>query len=421
MFPRCQVRDLSDIPAGMTGRMITKEKYLVAPAKISRAGNVQKYTARELGLDKSKGMDGNKIIRLYRPSEEVFKSDAVASFDRKPLTDGHPPVDVTADTWKDYAIGDVHGVTVAGDCLSAQVIVRDAAAIKAVVDGKAQLSCGYEFDLDMTPGTAPDGQEYDGIQRAIDGNHVAIVDSARAGAGIRIGDRRITTGDSNMITRVIDGITLTFSDETQASVIEKVVKDANARTTAAVEAKDAAEKKAVAAETALGAATKAATDAKTAHDAKVKELEAKILTPEQQTKLVADLTAVIGDAKAIVGDEFKPEGKSIPAIRLEVLTHVIAKDEALKKIALTVLDGMEPAKVDETIARLAFKAVVAARGAGGEIDPAQRQAADEINRALAGDGNPASDGEMSAYELFKFRETHRGMTPEQFAKAEARA
>jgi hypothetical protein len=72
--------------------------------------------------------------------------------------------------------------------VAANVLITDEDAIKDAEDGKTQLSCGYTCDLDFSPGVTsgidgvPDGLRFDAIQRNIVGNHVAIVDKARAGA-----------------------------------------------------------------------------------------------------------------------------------------------------------------------------------------------------------------------------------------------
>lgn len=182
---RCKARDFYELPSS---RETTPQGFLRAPAKIARTG-VQPYSSRELGLD-----GGDKILKLFRPPEEVAKS--ARSFESVPMADEHPPGDITADNWKLLAVGDVRDVSMDGDFLAACVIVRDADAISIVRDGKAELSCGYSFNLDMTPGVTPAGEPYDAIQRDIEGNHVAIVDRGRAGSRVRIADRN--RGDQDM-------------------------------------------------------------------------------------------------------------------------------------------------------------------------------------------------------------------------------
>jgi uncharacterized protein len=172
-----------------TSRTSTSEGYLVAPAKIARTG-VQVYRARELNLP---GVDGNKEIRMFRPPEEVFSPISMATFEDKPLADNHPADGITATNWKALAVGDLHDIEADGRYLRARVIVRDKAAIDKVNAGKSQLSCGYLFDADMTSGISPEGEAFDGIQRRIRGNHVALVDVGRAGREVRIADAALST------------------------------------------------------------------------------------------------------------------------------------------------------------------------------------------------------------------------------------
>jgi hypothetical protein len=166
-----------------SSRERTSEGFLRAKAVVARVG-VQSYLPRELG------MDGTKPIRLYRPADEVFAADAIASVEDKPVTDNHPREDVTASNWKDLAKGHVRNAVARTQdgLLSARVTVSDAALIRAIDSGKDALSCGYDFTFDGTPGVTPDGQPYDAIMRQIRVNHVAVVDKARGGPSCRIAD-----------------------------------------------------------------------------------------------------------------------------------------------------------------------------------------------------------------------------------------
>lgn len=74
------------------------------------------------------------------------------------------------------------------------VTVVDEDAIQAVNAGKTQLSCGYNCELDFTPGVF-DGEEYDAVQRNIIYNHLAVVDRGRAGTQVRI---RLDAADAVM-------------------------------------------------------------------------------------------------------------------------------------------------------------------------------------------------------------------------------
>ncbi|MDD0873422.1 DUF2213 domain-containing protein, partial [Xylella fastidiosa] len=77
----------------LTQRRKTPEGYLIVPARFARTG-IQHYAAHELGLS---GADPQRVIRVYRPPEEVFAAEAIASFDGRPITDEHPDEEVTAE------------------------------------------------------------------------------------------------------------------------------------------------------------------------------------------------------------------------------------------------------------------------------------------------------------------------------------
>ena len=186
---RVRITDLQQLPA--TSREITSEGYLRAGARITRTG-VFLYRAGEFGLQ---GADADKPIKLYRPDAEVFSPATIASFEGCTVTEDHPAGGVTSHNWRSVSVGDVAHVRPDGEYLAADILVKDSSAIRAVLSGKCLLSAGCNFEIDWTPGQAPDGAEYDGVAINIVGNHVAIVDSGRAGSEVRIRDHRIT-GDT---------------------------------------------------------------------------------------------------------------------------------------------------------------------------------------------------------------------------------
>jgi len=112
----------------------------------------------------------------YRPPEEAFKADSLASLQGKPITIGHKAF-VTA--------GNAAQVSPVGSVLSAGR--QDGEGIRADIviynlDTSArELSCGYSLNLDETPGVTPNGEHYDAIQKDIVYNHIAIVARGRAG------------------------------------------------------------------------------------------------------------------------------------------------------------------------------------------------------------------------------------------------
>lgn len=134
------------------------------------------------GIFEYRNADGS-IRREFRPHDEVMKAESLQSFLGKPVTLKHPNEPVTADNAKQLAVGSILSEGKAdGENVRADVIIYDKATIES---GKRELSCGYAVDLDMTPGEY-NGQKYDCIQRNIRINHLAVVDSARAGRQARL-------------------------------------------------------------------------------------------------------------------------------------------------------------------------------------------------------------------------------------------
>src|SRR5258708_7088735 len=85
----------------------TKDGYMTAMPRVARTG-VQLYYGAELGLADSDPRY-KKILKVYRGEDEVFATDSMASYAYKPMTDDHPPVNVSVDNWKDYARGQMSG------------------------------------------------------------------------------------------------------------------------------------------------------------------------------------------------------------------------------------------------------------------------------------------------------------------------
>jgi hypothetical protein len=165
---------------------ITKDGYLVATPRVARTG-IQLYYGRELGVT---GRDASKVFKVYRPEKEVFSKDSMASYAYKPVTDDHPPENVTVDTWKQYSRGQMAGdVARDGDFIRVPMALMDGGLVKKYKDGKAELSMGYECELVWQPGTDPKTSEtYDCSMKDIRINHCAVVDAARGGQDLRIGD-----------------------------------------------------------------------------------------------------------------------------------------------------------------------------------------------------------------------------------------
>ncbi len=134
------------------------------------------------GVFEYRRADGS-ITRELRLPEEVFHKDSMESFANAPLTIGHVP-QVNPDNWGAVSVGHVIGAPKQdGHLLAGDVAVMRRDAIAKVETGELkELSCGYEVELDPTPGEW-NGERYDAIQRQIRGNHVALLPEGAGRAG----------------------------------------------------------------------------------------------------------------------------------------------------------------------------------------------------------------------------------------------
>jgi hypothetical protein len=130
-------------------------------------------------------------VREFRPPEEVFNPESLASLAGAPLTIGHPRGGVvTASNWSALTKGHVgDSITPDGNFVSAPVRVQDAETCNRVDAGDyPEMSCGYTADMDDTPGEW-EGQKYDCIQRNIRYNHLALLPRNTSRAGPEVGIR----------------------------------------------------------------------------------------------------------------------------------------------------------------------------------------------------------------------------------------
>ena len=152
--------------------------------------------------------------REYRPKEEVFKEDSLATLSDAPVTNLHHGM-VDASNWRRVAVGAVSGSARedAGKVV-ADLVIQDKTTIALIESNeRREVSCGYECDLEWTPGQTPGGERYDAIQRNIRYNHVALVPRGRAGREIALrldseGNQTLTQNDrksSQMDFEIING------------------------------------------------------------------------------------------------------------------------------------------------------------------------------------------------------------------------
>ena len=212
----------------LTKSETTDEGYLKVWCKAARVGT-QLYTRG----------DGAQV-REYRPEEEVAKPESLASFGMKAVTMGHPPVLLDSGNTKVHQIGHAGSqIRFTDGFVEVALLVTDRDAIERIKRGDAQeVSAGYRVDFDPTPGVTPQGESYEGVQRNIRVNHIAVVPKGRAGRDVRLildsCDRNDavawseTPSNSPVFTMAritLDGLDLELPAET-AGAVQSFVKEA---------------------------------------------------------------------------------------------------------------------------------------------------------------------------------------------------
>lgn len=305
-----------DTTSQIDGMRITPDGYLTGTVNCARIG-AQTYLRSELGLM------GDGTITVYRPEDAVFSEDSMKTYVGKPVTMHHPKEAVTADNWKDHAIGTVGTRVIrSGEMVQVDIAVMDGSAIKDIQAGTRQISMGYTTPIKIGDGVAADGTEYGAIQTGpIRINHLAVVPRARGGDKLRIGDSADTPWGAVPIETMdhqtqeakmkitVDGITIDATEQS-AQVIDKMQGKITAMQ-ADVAAKDAA---LATKDGELGA--KDATIA--AKDAEIKALKDAAPTGAVLDAMVAERATLIATATA-VAPTLKCDGMSNAQIKQSVV------------------------------------------------------------------------------------------------------
>ena len=366
--------------AKLAGIRKTEDGYLVARVKCARTG-IQYYNGDELGrpdLDR---------VALYRPEGEVFAKDSIHTYAGRPVTNNHPPVQVDASNWKQYACGDIgEDILRDGEYVNVPITMMDQALINDYEAGKKEISMGYKHNVEFTDGIAPCGTPYQAISRNLRMNHLAIVDRGRAGHECRVGDSNpvkwgvspITINDDE-VTKVtiktqsviVDGLKVETTDQ-GAQAIEKLqtvitAKDSELTTQSADHAKALAAKD-------------AEIDAK---NEEIKKLKDSALDDAQIDAKVAQRAALIGDASLIAGD-----------------AELKGSDDDVRKIALTAALGADSIEGKDS-AYINARFDIAVEDAKSKQDAGngstfQKAVAD--SKGSNKGGQPANDNGQSEYE-----------------------
>ncbi|WP_300396415.1 DUF2213 domain-containing protein [Henriciella sp.] len=300
--------------------------FLEANARTARTG-VQVYRGSEMGKPEL------ATVNVYRDEAEVFSKTSLQSFSKIPITLDHPASGVNADNWSKLAKGTTGDEVLRdGEYLKIGLKITDAEAVKAVSDGKRELSVGYSTNIVWEDGVAPDGTPYQARQTAIVADHIAIVSRGRAGSECRIGDddphswgicpvvenherkESVMTDKTTQIIR--DGLPVNVP-EAAAPIIQKMFADADKAIADLQKQLDTANQTVKTKDTELGK-----------KDAEIEDLKSKQFDDAKLDQMVADRADIVAKAKAIAPN-LKTDGVSNADLKKQAVAAKLG-DEKVK-------------------------------------------------------------------------------------------
>ena len=341
--------------APITGTETTEEGFLRVWCRAARTGT-QLY----------RRADGTQV-REYRPEEEVSDPDCLSSFGMKPATYGHPPVLLDSANTKTYQVGySGSQVRYSDGFVEVALVVTDKDTIEKVKRKDAtEVSAGYKVEFDPTPGVAPNGESYDGVQRNIRTNHIAIVPRGRAGPEVKLLMDRMDAADavscaefteppSKLMASVkLDGLELDLPVEA-ATAVQSFARDVERQLSAATQANEELQTKL---DAALEEIETLAYDKETAvgrADALDEQVEA--LTKAASERNDADIDArvqarmdMLYSVAPAFDDEYDFSGRSDAEIysdAFERLTGSAPREDAAPEYIQGVVEGVLAARAD---------------------------------------------------------------------------
>ncbi len=277
------------------------------------------------------------IRREYRPPEEVFKPESLKTLVDAPVTHLHPNEGrVDATNFSRLSKGHVSTDVAPEDekFVGGTVVVQDA-DIVSLVDQKAlsEFSAGYGCTIDATPGTTPDGEPYDVVQRNIKYNHVALLPRGQGRAGSEVSLRLDSNGHQVMPLPTKDTkMDLTPEElaalKTLAAAAPKLIAMAEAGAPAAAPVLDSPAPAPAPEASAPPAAAPAAEPEKKLDS---KEEAPKGPTPEEQERFVMDSIEIRDKAREVLGKEYSFAGKSNREVMGDVILRVDSKFDVKSK------------------------------------------------------------------------------------------
>jgi hypothetical protein len=162
-------------------------RMFVPDCNLSRS-NVSPYFGREIPNFEQLGLGADSIYHLYRDADAL--AAAAKNTNSVPLMMQH--VASTADQPnKPYIAGTVSNFRYrhATGHLVGDLSIWDAEAIRVIEnESQRELSAGYRYVPDMTPGWTDDGESFEGSMLEIAINHIALVETGRVGPDCMVKD-----------------------------------------------------------------------------------------------------------------------------------------------------------------------------------------------------------------------------------------
>jgi hypothetical protein len=353
----------------------TPEGYLRCDASIGRVG-VFEY----------KRPDGS-TRREYRPAEEVFAPESIASAIGKPATDLHPGL-VTSKSVRALRVGGpLDTPRQDGTHLVVRMQIEDAPAVEAVEAGKRQdISSGYVVREDHTPGVHPVYGAYDLVQRQIRYNHFALLPPGAGRQGRDVALRLDAQQESSQACVIVLDANDTVCDTLDNQAPIAPAEEKKTMLFGTVEIKlDAKDEAVISAHVAKLEADKAAAESARAQIEAERDALKVRTDAADAAEAAAERKALEASASKVLGTSAKFDGKTDAQIRGEVVAKVYPGVK---------LDG----KSDEYVSALFDQACVAklpvVRQDGG---PAA------VAAVLEAGGAPAKDPRQEMIERRKAR------------------
>lgn len=179
-----RITRIDSIPAGST---IFDEQGFLHDTPIVTSTGIFEY-----------GLPDGSVRRELRLPEYVFDKKSLASYIGKPIIITHDAGSIDKSNVMNEIVGTILSEGFQdGSNVRCKVVIHDIDKVKKTP--YRELSLGYDLDLIEEPGEW-NGEEYDAIQTNIRINHLAIVDSARAGnqAHLNLDDKKVEIDNKNL-------------------------------------------------------------------------------------------------------------------------------------------------------------------------------------------------------------------------------